>query len=360
MTTKKSPEAETRSIGLTNGFQFGLLGGLGVLTALALGNALVTLANVVTYVALAIFIALGLDPVVRFLERRFSLKRSLSIFGVVIFLVAFLGIILWSLLPAVTAQTAHFIESAPELLTSVKSVEIVATLDSQFGGAISKAIDSASSFLSDSKNWPTLLGGVVQVGLSVFNGFFGGLIVVTLSIYFMSSLAKFKEWIYSLAPASKRGKFTVLAEEIANSVGRYVMGQVSIALINATLGFIMMSVVGVEFSLVLACITFCLALIPLVGSISGAAIVVIVALTTSPTAAITAAIYYLIYMQIEAYVISPRIMTQAVKVPGAVVVVAALAGGALLGILGALVAIPVAASIMLIIRQVWIPRQERS
>ena len=137
MTTKKSPESETRSIGLTNGFQFGLLGGLGVLTALALGNALVTLANVVTYVALAIFIALGLDPVVRFLERRFSLKRSLSIFGVVIFLVAFLGIILWSLLPAVTAQTAHFIESAPELLTSVKSVEIVATLDSQFGGAIS-------------------------------------------------------------------------------------------------------------------------------------------------------------------------------------------------------------------------------
>ena len=110
----------------------------------------------------------------------------------------------------------------------------------------------------------------------------------------------------------------------------------------------------------LACITFCLALIPLVGSISGAAIVVVVALTTSPSAAITAAIYYLVYMQIEAYVISPRIMTQAVKVPGAVVVVAALAGGALLGILGALVAIPVAASIMLIIRQVWIPRQERS
>ena len=360
MTTKKSPESETRPIGLTNGFQFGLLGGLGVLTALALGNALVTLANVVTYVALAIFIALGLDPVVRFLERKFKLKRSLSIFSVVIFLIAFLGIIIWSLLPSVTAQTAHFIESAPDLLTSVKSVEIVSTLDAQFGGAISRAIDSASTFLADSKNWPSLLGGVVQVGLSVFNGFFGALIVVTLSIYFMSSLAKFKEWIYSLAPASKRAKFTVLAEEIANSVGRYVMGQVSIALINATLGFIMMSIVGVEFSLVLACITFCLALIPLVGSISGAGIVVIVALTTSPTAAIAAAIYYLIYMQIEAYLISPRIMTQAVKVPGAVVVVAALAGGALLGILGALVAIPVAASIMLIIRQVWIPRQERS
>ena len=360
MSEKKPLQSETRNIGLTNGFQFGLLGGLGVLTALALGNALVTLANVVTYVALAIFIALGLDPVVRYFERRFNLKRTLSILSVVVVLVAFLGIMLWSLVPAVTAQTAHFIESAPNLLTSVKSVELVATLDTQFGGAISRAIDSASAFLADSKNWPSLLGGVVQVGLSVFNGFFGTLIVVTLSIYFMASLSRFKEWVYSLAPKSKRTTFTQLADEIANSVGRYVMGQVSIALINATLGFLMMSILNIEFSLVLACITFCLALIPLVGSISGAAIVVVVALTTSPSTAITAAIYYLVYMQIEAYVISPRIMTQAVKVPGAVVVVAALAGGALLGILGALVAIPVAASIMLIIRQVWIPRQERS
>jgi predicted PurR-regulated permease PerM len=122
----------------------------------------------------------------------------------------------------------------------------------------------------------------------------------------------------------------------------------------------MMSIVGIEFSLVLACITFSLALIPLVGSISGAAIVVLVALTASPTAALIAAVYYLIYLQIEAYLISPRIMTKAVAVPGAVVVVAALAGGALLGILGALVAIPVAASIILIIRQVWVPRQDAS
>jgi len=77
----------------------------------------------------------------------------------------------------------------------------------------------------------------------------------------------------------------------------------------------------------------------------------------SPTTAIIAAIYYLIYMQIEAYVFSPIIMRRAVKVPGVVVVVAALAGGTLLGILGALIAIPVAAAILLIIKQVIVPRQ---
>jgi predicted PurR-regulated permease PerM len=78
----------------------------------------------------------------------------------------------------------------------------------------------------------------------------------------------------------------------------------------------------------------------------------------NPTTALIVGVYYLIYMQIEAYVISPRVMKRAVAVPGGVVVVAALAGGALMGIMGALVAIPVAASVILILRQVWMPRQE--
>ena len=79
---------------------------------------------------------------------------------------------------------------------------------------------------------------------------------------------------------------------------------------------------------------------------------------SSPTLALIAAIYYLVYMQIEAYVISPRIMSSAVKVPGSVVVIAALTGGTLLGLLGALIAIPVAASIMIIIEEVIIPVQD--
>jgi predicted PurR-regulated permease PerM len=110
--------------------------------------------------------------------------------------------------------------------------------------------------------------------------------------------------------------------------------------------------------LVIAAIAFVLGLIPLVGTITAATIATLVALSISPTTAIIVAVSYLVYMQIEAYVISPRIMSRAVKVPGAVVVVAALAGGALLGVLGALVAIPVAASIILVLRQVLLPYQD--
>ena len=349
---------ESRNNKLANGFQFGLLAGLGALSAIEMENAFATVASIVTYVALAIFIALGLDPLVGFIQQKLNVKRTISILIVVGVLLLVLAGIIWQLLPIVLAQAATFVSSAPTALDSIRNLELVTTLDAQFNGAIGHAIDSGVKFLSNTENWPAMLGGVVQVGLSVFNGFFGAVIVITLSLYFMSSLDRFMGYIYTLVPASKRTTFKSLAEQIAHSVGRYVMGQVSIALINATCGFIVMTIAGVPFSLVLACIAFGLALVPLVGSISGAALVTLVAFAHEPNSAIWVGIYYLVYMQVESYLISPRIMSKAVAVPSGVIVVAALIGGALLGVLGALVAIPVAASIILVVRQVWIPRQE--
>ena len=342
---------------ITNSFQVGLLGGLGVLTALVIGSMVATIANIITYVFAAIFIALGLDPVVNFFERR-KLKRPLAITTVVIFFFGIVGGLIWAVTPSLVRETAHFIQQAPGLLGGITQIDWVIKLDDQFGGAISTALNSTGSFLGDSKNWPSMLGGVVKVGLSIFNGFFAGLTIVILSIYFMASLESFKEWVYKLVRARSRDNFISISEQISNSVGRYVMGQVTIASINATLAFIMMTIAQIPFALLLAFIAFVLALIPLVGSITGAIIISLVALSVSPVTALAVAIYYVFYMQIEAYVISPRVMRKAVDVPGAVVVVSALVGGALLGVLGALVAIPVAASIILIIRQVWMPRQD--
>src|SRR5690606_5877573 len=109
----------------------------------------------------------------------------------------------------------------------------------------------------------------------------------------------------------------------------------------------------------LAFIAFLASLIPLVGTVTGAAVITLLVLLFDGSPSVfVVGIYYLVYMQVEAYFLSPRIMAQAVKIPGAVVVIAALAGGTLLGILGALIAIPVAAGIMLVIDQVVVPRQE--
>jgi predicted PurR-regulated permease PerM len=347
----------SNNIKVSNAFQVGLLGGLGVLTALVFGSMVVTIASIITYVFAAIFIALGLDPIVSFIEKRW-LKRPFAILTVVIVFFGIVGGLIWAVSPSLVRQSANFIEQAPVILGGIGQIDLVVTLDEQFGGAITRTLTSTGEFLSDSKNWPTMLGGVVQVSLSIFNGFFAGLIVVILTIYFMASLDSFKHWIYKLVNYKSRDNFINISEQVANSVGRYVMGQMTIAFINATLGFIVMSIIGVPFALLLAFISFVFALIPLVGPVSGAIVITLVALSASPLTALVIAIYYAIYLQLEAYLISPRVMRKAVDVPGAVVVVAALAGGALLGVLGALVAIPVAASIILIIRQVWMPRQE--
>jgi predicted PurR-regulated permease PerM len=343
---------------ISNAFQLGLLGGLGVLTALLIGGAVTTLANVITYLAAAIFIALGLEPIVTKITS-LGVRRRFAILIVMAALLTLIAILIASVFPTLASQTANFLKTAPTVLSGLTEIPLVVQLDNQFAGAISDALVNAGAYLGDSSNWPKMLGGVVQVGLSIFNGFFGALIVLVLSLYFMASMSSFKKWLYSLVADSRREKFADIAEQIANSVGRYVMGQVSIGFIQSALVFILLSVTGVPFALVISALAFLLGLIPLVGTITAAAIASLVALSVSPTTAIIVALFYIVYMQIEAYVISPRIMSRAVEVPGAVVVVAALAGGALLGVLGALVAIPIAASIILIIRQVLVPYQQQ-
>jgi predicted PurR-regulated permease PerM len=341
---------------IASAFQLGLFGGLGVLTALVIGGAVATLANVITYIFAAVFLALGLDPLVSRLEK-LKLPRPLAVLAVIVSLLGFLALMVWALAPALITEGTNFLATAPELIQDITKIPLVVGLDEQLGGAVGGALANAGSFLSDSANWPTLVGGVVQVGISLFNGAFGFLIILVLTVFFLASLEGFKASLTKLVPASKRERYTKISQQVSTSVGRYVIGQVSVAALNATLAFVAMSIVGLPFALVLAFIVFLLAIIPLVGSVSGAALVVIVAVAVNPTSAIALAIYFLIYLQIEAYVVSPRVMKVAVSVPAPIVVIAALSGGALLGILGALVAIPFAASMIFIVREIFIPRQ---
>ena len=336
----------------------GLFGGLGVLAALVIGGAVSTLANVITYIFAAVFLALGLDPAVSALEK-LRLPRPAAVLTVILGLLGFLAIMVWSLAPTLITQSANFLETAPTLLSEIIQLPIVVNLDAQLGGAVGSALISAGQFLSDSSNWPSLVGGVVQVGISLFNGAFGFIVIVVLTIFFLASLSGFEASLLKLVPASKRKRYAKIFDQVALSVGRYVIGQASVAGLNATLAFIAMSLVGLPFALVLTFIVFLLAVIPLIGSVTGAALVVIVALAVDPTMALILGIYFLIYLQIEAYVVSPRVMKAAVSVPAPIVVIAALSGGALLGILGALVAIPFAASVIFIVREILIPRQNK-
>jgi len=356
-TPPAQPKTAAAAIARINPFMYGLLGALGVLVALMLGGIVNQLATVLVYIGVAIFLALGLDPIVSFLERKLPRPAAVAIVvaGVVL---AFAGIIL-AIVPILVEQIANLIENGPQMVKDIMASAWFKDLNDQFGSTFEDAANGILSFLQDPGNLADIGGGVFAVGAGIAGGFTGVTIVLILTLYFMASLRSMKKTAARFVPAYRRPGFSALLEEVSTAVGRYVIGQASLASINAVLTIVVMSIIGAPVPALLALIAFIGSLIPLVGTLSASIIISLICLIDAPITALIAAIYYLVYMQIEAYLLSPRIMSRAVSVPGAIVVIAAVGGGALGGILGALVAIPVTASIIIIIQKVLFPVQDR-
>ncbi|MCS5720936.1 AI-2E family transporter [Herbiconiux sp. CPCC 203407] len=346
---------------IQNAFTLGLVATLGVGVGLLILGAVASLATILTYIGVAIFVALGLDPIISWLERK-HWPRWLAILTV---LVAVLGVftgLVFAVVPIIVEQTSQLIDLVPTLVNQLLDRQWRTNLTEQLGGFIDveEVYNAILTYFQDASNVTALAGGALQVGIGIASGLFGVIIVLILTLYFTASLNGMKRAVYRLVPASKRERFADLSEQVTGAVGRYVVGQISLALCNGVLSFIFLSIIQAPFPAVLAFLAGMLSLIPLVGTISGSTIIVLVCLIPglgSPLTALVAAIYYIVYMQVEAYLLSPKIMNRAVSVPGSIVVIAALAGGTLLGVLGALIAIPIAASFLLIIKQVVIPIQ---
>lgn len=346
-----------------NAFQLGLLGGLGVLVAIVIGSAIGSLATILTYVGAAIFLALGVDPLVSRLER-LGWKRPIAILVVLAGLIAVVVGFVLAIIPVLSDQIGNLIEQAPELVDRLFTQNGLETWWNSTIPWLPYADVQRNVLAFFNSNIGAITGGVLNTVVGIAAGTFGAIIVLILMLYFVASLASIKSALYQLIPASRREKFIDIAEQIMDSVGRYVVGQVTLGLTNGILTILFLTVLGwilgepIQYAALLAFIAFLFSLIPLVGTITGSVIITLAvwAFNGFP-AVLIVGIWYLIYMQVEAYVLSPNIMNRAVKVPGVVVVIAALAGGTLLGILGALIAIPVAASILLIVKQVVVPRQ---
>jgi len=340
-------------------FRIGFVGAIGVLLALLLGGIVGQLGTVILYVALALFLALGLDPVVSWLQKH-DVPRWLAILLVFVIVIGLFVALIATIVPIVVEQTSNIIEDWDSIVQGVEDSDFVAWIASIGGQGLSldAAISNGVDWLRDPDNLGALTGGILAVGAGIAGGLTGAVIVLILTLYFLASLDAMKRYAARFVPASHRPKFRSVSEEVTGSVGRYVIGQVSLASINGVLSLIYLSIIGAPFPILLAFIAFLASLVPLVGTLTGAIIISLTCLTASPATALAAAIYYLIYMQVEAYVLSPRIMNRAVAVPGALVVIAAVAGGTLGGVLGALVAIPVAASLIIIVEKVIFPRQD--
>ena len=340
---------------IQNAFRFGLIGTLGVGLGLLILMSIVSLSTILTYIGAALFIALGIEPLIAFLERR-KFPRWAALVTVLFIIIGAFTALIWAIVPIAVGQATQLVQGIVSWVQKGDAEKWFEQLQRQFPTVVNQEnINNVVHWLQS--NVGNITSGILQTGIGIASGIFGVIIVIILTIYFTASLPNIKRASYLLVPASKRARFADLADQITDSVGKYVMGQVSLALVNGALSAIFLTIIGAKFPILLAFIAFFFSLIPLVGTITGSVIIVAICLLSGWPTALAAAIYYLVYMQVEAYVLSPRIMNRAVQVPGAVVVIAALAGGSLLGILGALIAIPFAASILLIIKQVVIPRQ---
>ncbi|MFI0422158.1 AI-2E family transporter [Spongiactinospora sp. 9N601] len=334
-------------------FLFGLTAGLGVLVAIGLAQAVVNTRSVIVLVLVAMFLAVGLNPAVEWLARR-GLSRRPAISIVFLGVIAFFALFGLAIVPPVAEQVSDFVAAVPGYINELLANPTIRRLDADYG-----LLAQLKAYVTSPDLPRVIAGGIVGAGAVVFGAFFSGVTLLVLTLYFLGSLGSIKEYLLGLVPATRRERTRAMSDEILDGIGGYVAGNVVISLIAGVLSYAFLGVAGVEYALALALVVAVTDLIPLVGATIGAVFVSAVALLQSLPLGIACAVFFLIYQQVENYVIYPRVMKRSVDVAPAVTVIAALFGGTLLGIVGALIAIPVAAAIALVIREVVLPRQAR-
>jgi predicted PurR-regulated permease PerM len=330
---------------------------LAVMAAIVLGLAVGSLAWIVVSIVLAMFLALGLNPVVLALQRA-GLKRGT---GIAIVFAAFLILVVIAvvfLLPAVVSQFAAFAESLPSSLEELTQTAWFLSLDPSVAALVTDGIGQVAAFFAEPRNIVVLFGGLLALSVGVIEAISSSIIVVVLTLYFLGSLDAMKSTLYRLTASHSRSTVETLTERTTDSVGAYVLGEVILAACNAAVVVGLYLVLGLPYVALMGAVAFVVTLVPVIGSVAFLVIGSVVALFADPTDALLFAVMYLIYIQVEAYVVTPRVMSRAAEIPGVLVILGALIGGALMGFLGALVAIPITAAILLIIKHVVIPLQD--
>jgi len=324
--------------------------------AILLSRVVAKLATTLTILVVAFFLTLALNPIVEWLIHR-NLRRSQAVAAVFAGLLVVGALVGLLVMPPVLREGGALMQNTPDYVDRLLNSSLVQKLDKNYD-IVDKLQTEINDRITDGRFVGRVFGGVLGAGKALVNGVFQAFTILILTLYFLATFPRVKQSAFAMVPLSRRARFTLLAEEIMRRTGAYAIGQAAVATINAVLSYIMMALVGIPYAAVLAVLVGLLGLIPMVGATIGAVLVATVAFFDEPRKAIIAGVYYLIYQQLENYVIAPRIMARTVSVPGAVTVVAALAGGTLLGVLGALLAVPVAAGLLLLYEEVLLPRQK--
>ena len=318
-----------------------------VLAAAAAVQILDAVSRVLTWIAVSIFLAVALEPVVRVTERWMSRTWAvLTVFGGLLALVAlFLAVLI---IPIAT-QVDDLRDAAPGYLQRLERNHTIRDLNQRYK-LVQKAQDAA-------KQAPARVFGAAG---RFVNGVVATLTVLFLTLFLMFELPAMSRGLLSLLTEDDAARVRLVAADVNRSIGGYVLGNLAISVIaGATVG-ISLWILGVPYAAALAVFMGVCDLVPLVGATVGALAAIGVAFAAQGvTAGIVMIVVNVVYQQIENHVLQPIVYRRTVELSAFVVLVAVLVGGALLGILGALVAIPIAGSIQVIVREFLAARKEQ-
>jgi predicted PurR-regulated permease PerM len=337
-----------------NPFVMGFVAALGVLLAVGLGALVYSIRSTLVLVFLALFIAVGLEPVVGFITRR-RIRRSMAVLLVVLIGVGIVAAFVWSAISPIQNEINELSKQVPRWRSQIASGK--GTI-----GHLAKELH-LSYYVSGaqmSKLTSGLASSAVGAGKEVLSAISSFLVVVVLTVYFLAALPSIKRFTTRMVPESRRPRFGLLLDEVLAGVGGYLLGNIVTSVVAAAGTFVWAFVIGLPYAILLALLVGLFDLIPVVGSTVAGVIVSLVALSVSLPAAIATAGFYVGYRIVEDYLLVPRVMRHAVHVSPVVTVLAVIVGGAMLGIIGALVAIPVAAGIKLVLEQSLFPRMDKA
>src|SRR5262245_23201877 len=304
----------------------------------------------ISWLIIAAFLAIALAGPVNFFQR--YMRRGLAIFLVYLALLAIpigLGAVL---IPPIVNQISDVATNAPSYVEDVEDyVQKNKTLND-----LNQKYDITQKLSDEANKLPSKAGDAAKVlrdiGFGLVNSVFAGVTILILSIFMVASGPRWVESFIRMQRPEHADRIERTLRRIANAVGNYVGGALLQATIAGFSSFIVLTILGVPFAGPLAVIVFVFDLIPVVGATIAALLVAIVtAFVDFPVTLIIWVIFAIVYQQVENYLIQPQIQRRATKIEAFVVLVAVLFGSTLFGILGAILAIPAAASIQIALHE---------
>jgi predicted PurR-regulated permease PerM len=334
-------------------FFIGMAAAAGVAVTYGLAELIIRARGVLILIGLALFIAVGLEPLVGWLTRR-RVPRWVAVIMILLAAAAIGAAFIAAAIPPLSAQVAALAKHLPGYLHALQNH------NSELGKLNTKFhVQKDLTNLVRTKGI-ALIGGVLGAGKLVLSAAGSVLVVAVLTIYFLAGMPRIKLFAYRLAPHSRRTRVILIGDEIFAKIGGFLLGNLLTSAVAGMGTYIWMLIFGIPYPILLALLVALLDLIPVIGSTIGGVIVTLVALTVSVPIAIGTAGFYIVYRLAEDYLLVPRVMGRTVQIPGVISILAVLVGGALMGIIGALVAIPAAAAVRLLLNEITFRRLDVS